>query len=164
MMPRWLVTGLRLFLAADLLLNGVNFWLHFLPITVPDSIPARALMDGLIASGLFNFVKYIEIASGLALLVNRYVPLALIVMLPLTVVIFWVDCVLIRTPEGFLFGGTTAVVHGLLMLAYFKYYQGLLIERPEPIPGAPSGNPRCRDRSAPGPSLPMMPDHKCCET
>jgi hypothetical protein len=128
-MPRWLVTVLRLFLAFDLLLNGVNFWLHFLPITVPDSIPARALMGGLVASGLFDFVKYIEIATGLLLLANRFVPLALIVMLPLTVVIFWVDCVLIRTPEGFAFGGTTATVHALLMLAYFKHYQGLLVAR-----------------------------------
>jgi putative oxidoreductase len=126
MMPRWLITGLRFFLAFDLLLNGVNFWLHFLPITTPASIPARELMQGLITSGLFNFVKYIELATGLALLVNRYVPLALITMLPLTVVIFWVDCVLIGTPEGFLYGGTTAVVHVLLMFAYLRYYRSLL--------------------------------------
>jgi hypothetical protein len=48
MIPPWLISGLRLFLALDLLLNGMNFWLHFLPITVPASIPARELMQGLI--------------------------------------------------------------------------------------------------------------------
>jgi uncharacterized membrane protein len=129
MILRPMITGLRLFLALDLLLNGVNFWLHFLPITTPASIAARELMQGLVVSGLFNFVKYIEIATGLMLLFNRYVPLALIAMLPLTVVIFWVDCVLIRTLEGFLFGGTTAVVHVALMFAYLRHYRGLLIAR-----------------------------------
>ena len=123
---------LRVLLGLDLLLNGINFWLDFLPITTPASETARGLMAGLVNAGLFTIVKYIEIAAGLALLTNRFVPLALIVMFPLTVVIFWTDCILINTPEGWLYGGTTSLLHVLLLFVYLKHYMPLLAFKANP--------------------------------
>ena len=123
---------LRILLGLDLLLNGINFWLDFLPITTPASEVARGLIGGLVNAGLFTIVKYIEIATALALLTNRFVPLALVVMFPLTVVIFWTDCILINTPEGWLYGGTTSLLHVLLLFAYLKHYMPLLSFRAAP--------------------------------
>ena len=126
------VLVLRIALGLDLLLNGINFWLDFLPITTPASDLARGLMGGLVNAGLFVIVKYIEIGTAVALLTNRFVPLALVVMFPLTVVIFWTDCILINTPEGWLYGGTTSLLHVLLMVAYLKHYMPLLKFRAKP--------------------------------
>ncbi len=131
------VLVLRILLGLDLLLNGINFWLDFLPITTPASELARGLMAGLVNAGLFVIVKYIEIGTGLALLTNRFVPLALVVMFPITVVIFWTDCVLIATPEGWLYGGTTSLLHVLLLICYLKHYMPLLSMRSRP--GLPDG-------------------------
>ncbi|OYW84980.1 MAG: hypothetical protein B7Z20_09925, partial [Sphingobium sp. 32-64-5] len=85
----------RIFLGLFLLANGLNFWFHWLPISPPQSEAANRLMDGLVFSGLFGVVKYVEILAGIALLANRFVPLALAAMMPLTVVICYVDYVLI---------------------------------------------------------------------
>jgi len=126
------VLVLRILLGLDLLLNGIDFWLNFLPITTPASELARGLMAGLVNAGLFTIVKYIEIATAVALLSNRFVPLALVVMFPLTVVIFWTDCILIGTPEGWFYGGTTSLLHVLLVIAYLKQFMPLLAFRARP--------------------------------
>ena len=55
----------RIFLGLFLLANGLNFWFHWLPITPPDSETATRLMDGLVFSGLFGVVKYVEVITGL---------------------------------------------------------------------------------------------------
>lgn len=125
------VAALRIFLGLFLLANGLNFWFHWLPITPPDSETATRLMDGLVFSGLFGVVKYVEVAAGIALLVNRFVPLALAMMLPLTVVIAFVDFMLIGTREAMTFGALLIVPHGLLMLAYIRSFLPLLAARAE---------------------------------
>jgi hypothetical protein len=89
-------------------------------------------MGGMLQSGVFELVKSIEITAGLLLLVNRFVPLALMMVAPLTVVIFVVDCVLIVTPEGYAFGGTTTVLVILTLIAYLKHFLGLLAFRAAP--------------------------------
>ena len=126
------VAALRIFLGLFLLANGLNFWFHWLPITPPDSESATRLMDGLVFSGLFGVVKYVEVAAGIALLANRFVTLALAMMLPLTVVIAFVDFVLIGTREAMTFGALLIVPHGLLMLAYISNFLPLLVARAEP--------------------------------
>ena len=73
---------------------------------------------------------------GLLLLINRFVPLALMMVTPLTVVIFIVDCVLIATPEGYAFGGITTVLVALLLLGYLQNFLCLL--RFKSSPGTPS--------------------------
>lgn len=126
------VVALRIFLGLFLLANGLNFWFHWLPITPPDSEQATRLMDGLVFSGLFGVVKYVEVIAGLALLANGFVPLALALMAPLTVVIAFVDFVLIGSLESIIFGALLAVPHALLFLAYLPRYLPILAMRSEP--------------------------------
>lgn len=122
----------RIFLGLFLLANGLNFWFHWLPITPPESEKATRLMDGLVFSGLFGVVKYVEVLTGIALLANRYVPLALAAMLPLSVVISFVDFILIATPEASTFAVLLVVPQALLMLAHIKAYLPILTVRSEP--------------------------------
>ena len=125
----------RIFLGLFLLANGLNFWFHWLPITPPDSEAATRLMDGLVFSGLFGVVKYVEVLSGVLLLANRFVPLSLALMLPLSVVIGYVDFVLIGTREASTFALLLLVPQALLMVANLRSYLPLLAMRgPEGIP------------------------------
>ncbi|MGE0294538.1 MAG: DoxX family membrane protein [Hyphomonadaceae bacterium] len=133
---KWTIVGVRVFLGLFLLANGLNMWLHFLPVQVPESQAANDLMQGLVSSGLFAFVKYIEVACGLMLVFNRFVPFALIVMMPLTIVIAWVDFVLIGSSNSIIFGALLVIPHVLLMTAYLRPYMPMLAMRSEP--GVPS--------------------------
>jgi putative oxidoreductase len=132
-----LLTLARLFLGLFLLANGLNFWFDWLPVSPPESEQANRLMDGLVFSGLFGFVKYVEIAAGLALLANRFVPLALALMLPLTVVIAYVDYVLIVESRAMIFASLLVVPQAILMLAHIRSYLPLLAYRGRPaaLPG-----------------------------
>lgn len=132
----FLLASLRIFLGLFLLVNGLNFWFHWLHITPPDSEAATRLMDGLVFSGLFGVVKYVEVASGLLLLANRFVPLALMLMLPLTVVIAYVDFILIGSVEASTFAVLLLVPQAILMLANLKSYLPMLAMRgPIGLPG-----------------------------
>jgi putative oxidoreductase len=64
---------------------GLNGFFHFIPINpvLPES--ATAFMGGLAQSGyFFPFLKATEVIGGLALLIGFYVPLAAIVLMPIT--------------------------------------------------------------------------------
>lgn len=119
---------LGLFLAA----NGLNFWFHWLPIDPPASEAANRLMDGLVFSGLFEVVKFVELGAGLLLLANRFVPLALVMMLPLTAVIVYVDMVLIGSIQTWIYGLLLAVPQGVLLYAYLPSYLSVFAMRAEP--------------------------------
>jgi len=88
--------------------------------------PIKTFNEGLAASGYFMpFLKGVETIAGLALIVGLFVPLATVVILPITVNIFLVH--LFLAPEGipiaiFMFGGN-------LFLAYYyrKYYSSMLV-------------------------------------
>ncbi|MBN8829281.1 MAG: DoxX family membrane protein [Sphingomonadales bacterium] len=122
----------RLFLGAFLVFNGINLWFPFLPVQKPNDQAALDLMHGLVVSGLFEFVKIVEIATGLMLIFNRFVPLGLALMLPLTVVIAWVDFVLIRSANSVVFGLLLVVPHLFLLLAYLRYYLPTAAIRAQP--------------------------------
>lgn len=123
------LTGLRIFLGIFLLANGINFWFQIVPIGRVDNETANRLMDGLVYSGLFEFVKFVEIGSGLLLLANRFVPMALALMLPLTIVIMFVDMVLINDLRAWIFALLLAIPQFALMLAHLRSYLPVLIMR-----------------------------------
>jgi len=78
-------TGARLLLGLIFVVFGLNYFLSFLPVP-PAEGAAATFMGGLAATGyFFPMMKSIEIAVGLALLANRYVALALVVLAPITV-------------------------------------------------------------------------------
>lgn len=88
--------------------------------------PIKTFNEGLAASGYFMpFLKGVETIFGLALIAGLFVPLATVVLMPITINIFLVH--LFLAPEGlpiavFMFGGN-------LFLAYYyrKYYSSMLV-------------------------------------
>jgi hypothetical protein len=67
---------------------GLNGFLHFIP-QPPPSGTALTFLGGLMAAGyFFPLLKGIEVISGVLLLSNRFVPLALTLLAPIIVNIF----------------------------------------------------------------------------
>ena len=78
-------TAVRLLLGAIFTVFGLNGFLHFIPQPPPAGL-AAVFVGGLGASGyFFPLLKGTEVLVGLALLSNRFVPLALTVLAPIVV-------------------------------------------------------------------------------
>jgi uncharacterized membrane protein YphA (DoxX/SURF4 family) len=83
-----LVTAARLVLGLIFFVFGLNGFLHFIP-QPPVTGTAGTFMGGLAATGyFFPLLKSVEVAAGLLLLINRFVPLALTLLAPIAVNIF----------------------------------------------------------------------------
>jgi uncharacterized membrane protein YphA (DoxX/SURF4 family) len=80
-----LVLAARILLGLIFFVFGLNFFFHFLP--QPPPPPAAAAFAGaMFATGyLFVLLKVVEVASGLLLLIGRFVPLALALLAPVVV-------------------------------------------------------------------------------
>lgn len=86
---RHLPTAARYLLGLIFFVFGLNFFLHFIPMPTNTPAPAAAFGGAMMATGyLFLLVKVTEVASGILLLANRFVPLALTLLAPIIVNIF----------------------------------------------------------------------------
>jgi hypothetical protein len=83
---KWAPTVARTLFGLVFVVFGLNYFIPFLP---PQPAPPEAalpFLGGLAASGyVFPVIKVIEIGAGLALLSNRFVPLALTLLAPILV-------------------------------------------------------------------------------
>ena len=86
---------------------------------------AVQLMTGLVNSSLLDVVVAIQLVTGALILAGVFVPLALCVVMPLSVcAAFW--AVLDHQPLTLLLGLAALALNGLLMLAYIDDYKGVL--------------------------------------
>jgi uncharacterized membrane protein YphA (DoxX/SURF4 family) len=131
---RSLPTIARIALGLVFFVFGLNGFLHFLPVPPP---PARALpfVGGLLGAGyFFPLLKGLEVAAGIALLANRFVPLALAVLAPIIVNI--------AAFHLFLAPGNYSVVALILAAEIYlawtnrAVYAPMLAARPVPATGA----------------------------
>lgn len=87
-------TVFRVLLGLIFFVFGLNGFLGFIPQPPMEGAPA-AFLGALIGTGyVFKLVKAIEVAVGLMLLTNRFVPLALTLLAPISVNIFLFHVVL----------------------------------------------------------------------
>lgn len=121
------VTAIRVLFGINFIINGLNPFLGIYELP-PPSPAAESLAGALIASGyLFTVVKVVEIIVGILLLVNRFVPLALILIFPISLNIFMFDTIL--EPAAAPIGIMVLVFNIYLCLAYLKYYLPFLIAK-----------------------------------
>ena len=74
----------RIILGLAYLVFGLNFFLQFLP-TPPSSEAMGKITGAIYQTGyMFQFIKITEIVGGLLLVVGLYVPLALVILAPIT--------------------------------------------------------------------------------
>ena len=114
----------RIILGALLVIFGLNKIFFFMPMTkLPPG--ADELMSALAQSGyIFPLLIVVEIGTGILLLINRFIPLALILLAPLSVNIMLFHMAL--DPLGI---GAAAIVFLLnlfLLISYRDKYSPLL--------------------------------------
>ena len=120
----------RVLLGLIFLVFGLNFFFYFIPMTPPPmSKEATAFSGGLFGSGyFFQYLKVIEVISGLFLLINRFTAFFVLVLLPISVNIALYHTVL--APAGAPMGIGIIVLNIFLCVAYLKYYKSVFTTVP----------------------------------
>lgn len=85
------VYAAQFFFGGWFLFHGLNHWVHFFPQPPGSASVSSQLISALIKSGLFDWVKAVEVVVGIALLANRFVPLAAIAAFPISIVIGYLN-------------------------------------------------------------------------
>lgn len=109
----WLYSGLLHF-----------FWPELQPLG--DESAAIDFTRALIASGLFNLVKVLEIILGLAILANRAMPLAVLALVPINLVIVYWNFVLDEGLVEWTFGAMSILFNVVLAWPWRHYFWPLL--------------------------------------
>lgn len=120
----------RILFGTWMLLNGPNHF--FLPLwgTPAGATPlASQLMSALSNSGLLGIAMAIELVAGVLILLGRFTPAALCVLMPVsTCALFWA-VILNHQPLPALLALAAFALNGLLMLGHLPCYRGVLQRR-----------------------------------
>jgi hypothetical protein len=143
---KWVYHAGRLVFGAWWLFSGL---MHFV---TPDWQPlgdepaSRAFTEALIASGLFTWVKVIEVILGLTMLLNRAMPLTIIALAPLNVVIVYWNFVLDEGAVEWTFGALSIAFNAILAWPWRHYFGPLVVWKGAPDYGLAAGWPPARDQ------------------
>jgi hypothetical protein len=147
-------TIVRWLLGIQYLISGINWWYKMLPFPSlhdgPGTPQKHQIAVAMIATGwMFGLTKAIEIGTGLSLLLNRFVPLMLVVSMAVAVTTFLLDAFIGDEITGWFagtvsskilvanildliyWGGAVLVMQVFLMLGYLHYYRPMLVARAE---------------------------------
>jgi uncharacterized membrane protein YphA (DoxX/SURF4 family) len=126
---RYIVLWVRIAFGFHSLMSGLNHFFEFLPLPPIAASPAGAFIGELAATGLYDVIKLVEIAVGFCLVFNLFVPLALVVELPITLSIFWINTFIDAAPRQLFTGPRELFYNAFLLAAYAGYYAPMLAWR-----------------------------------
>jgi len=126
----------RLYLGGWMLVSGTSYWLTqaglppIFPQPVGNTPLSSQMLVTMIEVGLFDIVKTLEIVCGLMLIFNRFVPLGLLIAMPISGVV-WYNAIILNGRYDRLFNPTYMGVMCFyisiaLMFAYLRFYAPLL--------------------------------------
>ncbi len=115
----WLFSGLMHFL-----------WPHLQPLGNEQA--AIDFTRALMASGLFDWIKAIEVVLGLTMLANRAMPLTVVALVPINVVIVYWNFVLDEGLVEWTFGAMTMLFNAILAWPFRRYFWRLFTWRARP--------------------------------
>lgn len=121
------VYAVQFFFGAWFLYNGANYFVSFFPQPSGSSPLSHELISALIDSKLFAVVKSLEAITGLALLANRFVPLATVLAFPISVCIAHLN--LVANGDPFSVGTSIAVIvlNGIIALGHLDRFLPMLV-------------------------------------
>ena len=121
--------GLRLLLGLIYTVFGLNFFFGFIPLP-PMPGKSGEFLGQLIGTGyLFHLLKVVEVSSGIMLLSGFYVPLALVLLAPITLNIFLFHAFL--APAGMFLQVAMLIINIYLGYAYREYYTEIFTQKAE---------------------------------
>ena len=121
----------RLIFGAWMVASGLNhFFGPFYAMHDATQPLAVQLMDALVHIGLLDVAMSLQLAAGVFILVGVFVPAALCVTMPVLVCAAYWAVILEQQPLGAVLALVAVALNGLLMLAHFDYYRGVLERHP----------------------------------
>lgn len=118
----------RLLLGLVFTFFGSNGFLHFLPAPQLPPTPAGRFVEAMFESHFVYLVAGVQLIGGVLLLVGRYVPLALTLLGPVIVNIFFYH--LLMDPKGLPLAAVVVILWFVLFLRYRQNFSGLFVQRP----------------------------------
>jgi len=117
----------RILLGLVFLVFGLNGFLHFIPMGPMPSGTAGQFIGALFQSHYVYVVSGLQVLGGVLLLVNRYVPLGLVLLGPVIVNIFFFHLLMDRS--GLPLAIVVVVLWGIVALRYRQYFSGIFVQR-----------------------------------
>ena len=115
----------RSLMALIYLIYGLNYFIHFFHGNLPAG-RAGDFEGSLIRSGyFFEYMKGMQILAGLLLFANRYVPVVLVIMFPVSMNIFLFHIFLLAS--GLVVATLLILANTFLLYAYQKFYTGMFV-------------------------------------
>ncbi|WP_284336083.1 hypothetical protein [Comamonas sp. NoAH] len=133
MQTKWLyiVHWVRVYYGIYLLYSGVRYALTGFVPEIPGVggqwVQANADIY------IYQFVKYLEIVAGVMILTNRFPLLGLILEMPTTVNVFWLNTFIVATPRQLFTGPHELVMNGFLLLAYSGWIYAAVKPKLQPL-------------------------------
>jgi putative oxidoreductase len=117
----------RILLGLVFTVFGLNAFLGFIPTPPLPSGLAGQFIGALFASHYVYVVSAVQLAGGVLLLVNRYVPLALVLLGPVIVNIFFFHVLMDWTglPTAIL----VVLLWGILAFRHRQHFSGIFVQR-----------------------------------
>ena len=103
---------------------GLNGFLHFIPQPPPASSLAQQYMTVMLVSHYFILVFLVQLVAGILLLVNRFVPLALVLLAPVLVNVLLYHSLM--DPSGLPAGILATILWILLFMRVRGAFAGIL--------------------------------------
>ena len=125
----------RIIFGAVYFVFGLNYFVHIINLHGSYGLPEDALLEPMSRNGellinslietgyLFQLNKVVQIIGGLLLIVKRFVPIALIILAPITLNIFLFNTLL--NPSGFVAGIALLATNLYLAYIYRDSYKSL---------------------------------------
>lgn len=128
---KYVITWLRLYFGAHLFFSGIRYITSGYVPFIPG--PGGAYVAAATVIHMYPAVKYMEFVFGMMLLTNRFVLLALILEMPTTVTIFWLNTFIVATPVQLFSGPQELLMNGALLVAYSGYMASVFRPKLKPM-------------------------------
>jgi len=130
---KYAVWFVRLIFAAWMIPAGLNHFVTLFPQPLGSQPLSQELFLALFDSHLFDLVKAVELVAGIGVLFGVYVPLSLVICMPVSFCVWYWDTPLEGWGSGAsIFGTAVLVCNVLLCLAYFGSYRSMFAVRSTP--------------------------------
>jgi len=138
---KYAVWFVRFIFAAWMIPAGLNHFVTLFPQPLGSQPLSQELFLALFDSHLFDLVKLVELVAGIGVLFGLWVPLSLVVCMPVSFCVWYWDTPLEGWHSGAsIFGTAVLVTNVLLLLAYFPSYRSMFALRSKPTaPGTFDG-------------------------
>jgi hypothetical protein len=116
----------RYLLGLIFLVFGLNGFLHFIPMPPPKGLAAQQFGGAIFMSHYWVVIFGIQVIGAVLLLVNRFVPLALVLLGPVIFNIFFFHALM--APEGIPLAIVVVVLWAILAVRYKQYLSGIFMQ------------------------------------